>query len=100
MTKKKIFKSIIKNWFFFWKICQETIINIFNLIKDLNKIEDELKNQKDFTIYETFIEIVKDEKYITKEKVFLEDNNIELDDNDLDILLFRIDADNDDQITY
>ena len=54
-----------------------------------------LKKQKDFTTYETFLEIVKDEKYITKEKVFLEDNNIELDDNDLDILLFRIDVDND-----
>ena len=100
MTKKKIFQSIIKNLFFFWKIFQEIIINEINLIKDLNKIEDELKNQKDFTTYETFIEIVKDEKYITKEKVFLEDNNIELDDNDLDILLFRIDADNDGQISY
>ena len=79
------------------KIFQEIIINEFNLIKDLYKIADELKKQKDFTTYETFLEIVKDEKYITKENlgVFLEDNNLELDDNDLDILLFRIDADND-----
>jgi Ca2+-binding EF-hand superfamily protein len=84
------------------KIFQEIIINEFNLIKDLYKIADELKNQKDFTTYETFLEIVKDEKYITKENlgVFLEDNNVELDDNDLDVLLYRIDADNDGQISY
>ena len=84
------------------KIFQEIIINEFNLIKDLYKIADELKKQKDFTTYETFLEIVKDEKYITKENlgVFLEDNNLELDDNDLDILLYRIDADNDGQISY
>ena len=81
---------------------QEILINEFKLAKDLYQIADELKNQQDFTTYETFLEIVKNDKYITKDNLrdFLRDNEVEFDYDDVNILLYRIDADNDGQISY
>ncbi len=81
---------------------QEILISEFNLVKDLYQIADELKNQQDFTTYETFLEIVKNDKYITKDNLrdFLRDNEVEFDYDDVNILLYRIDADNDGQISY
>ena len=81
---------------------QEILINEFKLVKDLYQIADELKNQQDFTTYETFLEIVKNDKYITKDNLrdFLRDNEVEFDYDDVNILLYRIDADNDGQISY
>ena len=78
------------------------LIKELNLVKTLISIADELKYSKEFTTYEAYISIVKDQKYITQENLanYLRENNFELDSIDPIILMFRIDADNDGQISY
>ena len=78
------------------------LIKELNLVKTLISIADELKYSKEFTTYEAYISIVKEQKYITQENLanYLRENNFELDNIDPIILMFRIDADNDGQISY
>ena len=74
----------------------------FNLIKNLISIADELKYSKDFTTYEAYISIVNDDKYITKDNLisYLNKNGVNLNSFEPEILMFRIDADNDGKISY
>ena len=86
------------------------IKNIFNeLIKEeLNLAESSfyaIKNiygSKKFTTYEAFIDIVKNESYITRKNlnIFLRENEYELNDDDIYLIMFRIDNDNDNRISY
>ena len=86
------------------------IKNIFNeLIKEELKLAEDsfyaIKNiygSSQFTTYEAFIDIVKNESYITRKNLnlFLRENNIEYTDDDIYMLMFRIDNDNDNMISY
>ena len=73
-----------------------------NLIKTLNQITQQLKNSKDFMIYEAFIAIVKFDKYINVENLskFLMDFDINLNNQDIQNLMFRLDLDGDGKISY
>ena len=72
------------------------------LIKELNDIAKEIKNSKIFSTYEAFMVIVGGDKYITKNNLgkFMNDNYMEINDDDLKSIMFRIDSDNDDKISY
>ena len=86
------------------------IKNIFNeLIKEELKLGEDtffaiknIYNSPKFTTYEAFIDIVKNESYITRKKLnlFLRENEYELEDDDIYLLMFRIDKDNDNMISY
>ena len=72
------------------------IKNSLNLIK-------KIYNSPKFTTYDVFIEIVKNENYITKGNlnVFFKENNLKINnEKELDMIMFRIDADNDNRISY
>ncbi len=73
-----------------------------DLIKELNDIAKEIINSENFSTYEAFTLIVGKEKYITKKNFgkFLNDNYMEISDEDMEQIMFRIDADNDDKISY
>ena len=72
------------------------------LIKELNDIAKEIKNSKIFSTYEAFMVIVGGDKYITKNNLgkFMNDNYMEKNEDDLKSIMFRIDSDNDDKISY
>lgn len=72
-----------------------------DMIKELAQIANELKTSKDFTTYEAFTAIVNEDKYITESnlKNFL-NSKIELKDDDITNLMYRIDSDNDGKISY
>ena len=55
-----------------------------------------------FTCYEGFVEIAGNEKYITEKNLynFLSKNNIMISSNDMHQLMFRLDADNDGNISF
>ena len=84
--------------------------NLFNqLIKEeLNLAESSfyaIKNiygSKKFTTYEAFINIVKNESYITRKNlnIFLRENEYEFNEDEIYLLMFRIDNDNDNRISY
>jgi Ca2+-binding EF-hand superfamily protein len=84
-----LFNELIKEELFFSKTSLYAIKRIYD--------------SPEFTTYDVFIDIVKNESYITKENLsnFLEENNFHL-NKDLDInnIMFRIDADNDNKISY
>ena len=73
-----------------------------NLVKALSQITEQLKNSKDFMIYEAFIAIVKFDKYITSDNLneFLNECNININDNDSQNIMFRLDLDGDGKISY
>ena len=73
-----------------------------DLIKELNDIAKEIINSENFSTYEAFTLFVGKEKYITKKNFgkFLNDNYMEISDEDVEQIMFRIDADNDDKISY
>jgi HD superfamily phosphohydrolase len=85
---------------------QNIFIELIN--EELNLIETSfyiIKNIYDspkFTIYDAFLDIVKKESYITREnlKSFFIENGIELDDDDIYMMMFRIDSDDDNRISY
>lgn len=70
----------------------------------LNKLICEIKQSKDFTIYEAFIAIANESKYITESKLksFLEKGKITncYYDEDIANIIFRFDKDNDNTINY
>ena len=72
------------------------------LITELNEIAKEIKNSEIFSTYEAFTVIVGKDKYITKKNFgkFLNDNFMEVNEEDANNIMFRIDADNDDKISY
>ena len=72
------------------------------LITELNEIAKEIKNSEIFSTYEAFTVIVGNDKYITKKNFgkFLNDNFMEVNEEDANNIMFRIDADNDDKISY
>ena len=73
-----------------------------DLIKELNDIAKEIINSKIFSTYEAFTLIVGKENYITKKNFgkFLNDNYMEISEEDVEQIMFRIDADDDDKISY
>ena len=98
-------KIIVENY-----VMDSSIDNIFikllklelNLVKTLSKIADELKYSKDFTTYEAFLCITKNEKYITVENLgeFLNECNINIESYDPFNLMCRLDNDGDGKISY
>ena len=76
--------------------------NEMKLIKELNDIAKEIINSEIFSTYEAFTLIVGKDKYITKTNFgkFLNDNYMEINEEDVEKIMFRIDADNDDKISY
>ena len=86
------------------------IKNVFNeLIKEELKLGEDsffaiknIYNSPKFTTYEAFIDIVKNESYITRKNlnIFLRENKFEMEDDDIYLLMFRIDQDNDNMISY
>ena len=87
---------IIEN--FFKKLIQLEL----NLVKTLSQITEQLKNSKDFMIYEAFVAIVKFDKYITSDNLneFLNEYNININNNDSQNIMFRLDLDGDGKISY
>ena len=73
-----------------------------NLVKTLSKIADDIKYSNNFTTYEAFLAITKDEKYITYENLgeFLRDYKINIDSYGPYNLMCRLDADGDGKISY
>ena len=84
-----LFNELIKEELYFAKTSLLTIKRIYD--------------SREFTTYDVFIDIVKNDSYITKENLseFLKENNFQI-NSDLDIknIMFRIDADNDNKISY
>ena len=93
---KSIITDEIKNEFI--NILQKEM----ELITELNEIAKEIKNSENFSTYEAFTVIVGLDKYITKKNFgkFLNDNFMDASDDDINNIMFRIDADNDDKISY
>ena len=83
---------------------------IFNeLIKEELKLGEDsffaiknIYNSPKFTTYGAFMDIVKNESYITRRNlnIFLRENEFELEDDDIYLLMFRIDKDNDNMSSY
>ncbi len=73
-----------------------------NLVKTLSKIADDIKYSNNFTTYEAFLAITKDEKYITYDNLgeFLRDYKINIDSYGPYNLMCRLDADGDGKISY
>ena len=73
-----------------------------DIVKKLANIAEDIKLSKDLTTYESFLAIVHDEKYITKENmgIFLNEHNVFLEERDIETLMFRIDSDADGKISY
>ena len=77
----------------------QLLIEEMNLCKKLGEAARDVKDTKDFTTYEGFIGITRGDKYITKEnlKNFLIENK---NDNEIECLIYRIDNNNNGQISY
>ena len=80
----------------------DLIMRELNLVKELDEISEKIKNSNIFSTYEAFLEIVGDEKYMTKSNLynFLKYNNVNINDEEVSQLMFRLDADNDNRISY
>ena len=72
------------------------------LIHDLNDISKKIINSEIFSSYEAFTLIVGDDKYITQKNFgkFLNENYCDINDEEVEQIMFRIDADNDDKINF
>ena len=78
-------------------LCEE-----LELVKNCIKTAKFCRRTLGFTCYEGFIEIAGKDKYITEKHLynFLSRNNIMISSNDIHQLMFRIDADNDGNISF
>ena len=78
-------------------ICEE-----LELIKNCIKTAKACKEMFGFTLYEAFILIAGNSKYICEKNLcnFLQKNNVMLNSNDMHQLMFRLDADNDGKISF
>ena len=82
------------------EILIDIILNECNLIEKIGEECLNIRNSKDFTTFEAFMLISKGEKYINLNnlKIFLDKYNI--DNSKLEWIIYRIDLDNDKQISY
>ena len=80
----------------------DLLLREMKLIGELDQIAAETKNSIQFSTYEAFLAIVEDDKYMTKYNLnnFLKKNNVMINDEEVEQLMFRLDADNDDRISY
>lgn len=80
----------------------DLLLREMKLVKELDQIAAETKNSIQFSTYEAFLAIVEDDKYLTKYNLnnFLKKNNVTINDEEVEQLMFRLDADNDDRISY
>ena len=71
-----------------------------NLFEKINEQCIDIRNCKDFTTFEALMLISKDQRYINIDdlKIFLNEYNI--DDNKLEWIIYKLDLDNDKQISY
>lgn len=78
-------------------LCEE-----LELVKNCIKTAQFCRGTKGLTSYESFIEIVGNERYITEKYLynFLQINNIDINNNDMLQLMFRVDADDDGKISF
>ena len=82
------------------EILIDIILNECNLIEKIGEECLNIRNSKDFTTFEAFMLISQGEKYIglNNLKIFLDKCN--LDDSKLEWIIYRLDLDNDKQISY
>ena len=82
----------------FGKILCEELELVHNCIKTAKICQRSLG----FTCYESFIEIAGNDKYINEKHLynFLQRNNINISNNDMHQLMFRLDADDDGRISF
>ena len=78
-------------------LCEE-----LELVKNCTQTAKYCRGSIGFTIYESFIEIAGNDKYITENHLFnfLKKNNINISNNDMHQLMFRLDADNGGRISF
>ena len=103
--KKKVFSNINN-----FGVVTRNTKNIFGklLCEELELVKNCIKTAKycrgtlGFTCYESFVEIVGNDKYITENHLynFLQKNNINISNNDMHQLMFRLDADDDGRISF
>ena len=81
---------------------KDLILREMNLVKELGQISGKIKNSRFFSTYEAFMAIVGSDRYLTKSNLynFLKNNNVNIDDGEVTQLMFRLDTDNDDKISY
>ena len=78
-------------------LCEE-----LELVKNCIKTAKNCKEKLGFTLYEAFLMIAGNDKYISEQHLyqFLNKNNINIDTRDIHQLMFRLDADNDGKISF
>ena len=78
-------------------LCEE-----LELVKNCIKTAKYCRGTLGFTCYESFVEIVGNDKYITESHLynFLQKNNINISNNDMHQLMFRLDTDDDGRISF
>ena len=78
-------------------LCEE-----LELVKNCIKTAKYCRGTLGFTCYESFVEIVGNDKYITENHLynFLQKNNINISNNDMHQLMFRLDTDDDGRISF
>ena len=83
-------------------IFNELIKEEMNLAESSFFLVKKIYGSPKFTTYEAFVDIVKNESYITRRNLsaFLRENDFELNEIDIYMLMFRIDNDNDNRISY
>ena len=84
------------------RIFIELIKEELNLAETAFYVVKNIYGSPKFTTYDAFVDIVKKESYITRQNLgaFLKENDCILDDDDIYMLMFRIDSDNDNRISY
>ena len=84
------------------KIFGKLICEELELIKNCIKTAKYCKESVGFTLYEAFLLIAGNSKYICEKNLcnFLQKNNVMLNSNDMHQLMFRLDADNDGKISF
>ena len=106
--KKKIFSNIQESYCPNYALLEirkqfcNLLIKELELVNNLNKLAEEITKTKEFTTYQAFSEIVCGDNYITKNNlsIFLKKNGIFYNDSEVKQIMFRIDADDDDKISY
>jgi Ca2+-binding EF-hand superfamily protein len=86
---------------------EDTFVNLLlkelDLVEELAKIAEELRNSKDFTTYEAFLAVDgKNQRYINEDSLlnFLQKNGYDLSQNETREIVFRLDNDADGKVSY
>ena len=84
------------------KIFCELITQELKFVEKYTELTEKIHKFKDFSPFESFKEIVGEEKYINIEnlKKFLINKGVKIEENEINQLMFRIDKDNDDMVSY